>query len=92
MCQLAGSSTVAGFGVQFAAEQRKQAGFAAAVGADDADLPAGVDLDGGVDDQRAAGASEGDLAQSNHEAADYSGGLLKSCQLVSLCSNDRSFP
>jgi hypothetical protein len=42
---------IAGFGVQFVGEQREQAGFAAAVGADDADFPAGVDLDGGVDDQ-----------------------------------------
>ena len=63
--------------MQFVGEQREQAGLAAAVGADHADLPAGVDLDGSVDDQGAAGAGEGDLAQCNHEAADYSGGLLK---------------
>ena len=59
---------IAGFGVQFVGEQREEAGFAAAVGADDADLPAGVELDGGVDDQRAAGAGEGDLAEGDHEA------------------------
>lgn len=65
---------IAGFGVQFVGEQGEEAGFAAAVGANDADFPAGVDLDGGVDDERAAGAGEGDLAEGNHEAANYSGG------------------
>jgi hypothetical protein len=69
---------IAGFGVQFAGEQREQAGFAAAVGADDADLPAGVQLNGGVDNQGAADAGEGDLAEGDHEGANYSGGLLKS--------------
>ncbi len=54
--------SIAGFGMQFAGEQREQAGFTAAVGADDADFPAGVNLDGGVDDEGAAGAGEGDLA------------------------------
>ena len=83
---------VAGFGVQFVGEQREEAGFAAAVGADDADFPAGMNLDGGVDDQRAAGTGEGDLAEGDHGRANYSGGLLKSRQLVSVCSNDRSFP
>ena len=69
---------VAGFGMQFVGEQREEAGFAAAVGADDADLPAGVQLDGSVDDQRAADAGESDLAKGDHEGANYSGGLLKS--------------
>jgi hypothetical protein len=69
---------VARFGVQFAREQRKQAGFAAAVGADDTDLPAGVQLNGGVDNQGVADAGEGDLAEGDHEGANYSGGLLKS--------------
>ena len=74
---------IAGFGVQFAGEQRKQAGFAAAVGADDADLPAGVQLNGGVDNQGVADAGEGDLAEGDHEGANYSGGLLKSFASVS---------
>jgi hypothetical protein len=31
-----------------------------------------VQLDGGVDDERAAGAGEGDLAECDHEGNDYS--------------------
>lgn len=53
--------------MQFPAEQGEQARFAATVGADQTDPPAGVNLDVGVDDQRAAGAGESDLAQCNHE-------------------------
>ena len=67
-----GDFDVAGFGVQLVGEQREQAGFAAAVGADDADFPAGVELNGSVDNQWAAGAGEGDLAEGDHEAVDYS--------------------
>ncbi len=33
---------------------------------------------GGVDNQGAADAGEGDLAEGDHEGANYSGGLLKS--------------
>ncbi len=62
---------IAGFGMQFVGEQREEAGLAAAVGADDADFPAGVDLDGGIDNQWAAGAGEGNLAEGDHEGADY---------------------
>lgn len=75
---------VAGLGVQLVGEQGKEAGLPAAVGADDADFPAGMELDRGSDDQRAAGAGEGDLAEGNHEAADYSGVLLKSAHLITL--------
>ena len=49
-----GDLDVARFRVQFVGEQREEAGFAAAVGADDADLPAGVQLNRGIDNQRAA--------------------------------------
>ena len=74
---------IAGFGVQFPGEQCEQAGFAAAVGTDDTHFPAGVELDGGVDDQRTAGAGESNLAEGDHGinidlAANYSGGLIKS--------------
>jgi hypothetical protein len=34
-----------------------------------------VQLNGGIDDQRAAGAGEGDLAEGDHEADDYSGAV-----------------
>ena len=64
--------------MQFVGEQREQVGLAAAVGADDADLPAGVNLNGCVDNQRAAGAGEGDLAEGDHKGEDYIQPLLES--------------
>ena len=77
------------FGVQFAGEQREQAGLAGAVGADDADLPAGMQLDRGIDDERAAGAGESDLTEGDHEAGDYSRGLLESRHFITRRARHR---
>jgi len=41
-------------------------------------------LNRGVDHERAAGAGESNLAEGDHEAADYSGVLLKSAHLIPL--------
>ena len=54
---------VAGLGVQFAAQQREQARLAAAVRADEADPPAGVELQVGVLDQAAGAAGERELPE-----------------------------
>lgn len=63
--------------MQVTGNQGKQAGFSTAIGAHDTDLPAGMDLEAGVDNQRAAGTGESELAQGDHERQNYSGGLLE---------------
>ncbi len=60
---------VACLGVQVAAQQREQARLAAAVRADHADPPAGMDLQVGFLDQAAGAAGEGELAQLDHDGA-----------------------
>lgn len=77
--------------MQFVGKQREQAGLAATVGTNDADLPAGVQLNGGIDHQRVAGAGESDLAEGDHKAANYSCGLLKSMRYRALCRLFRRF-
>ncbi len=71
--------------MQLVGEQGEEAGLAAAVGADDADFPAGVQLDGGVDDQWAAGAGEGDLAEGDHEGGNYNEALAPAAEKLSFC-------
>ena len=53
---------IAGFLMQFAAQQGEQRGFSAAVGADQADLPAGMQLQAGVLHQQAAVAAVTQIA------------------------------
>ena len=58
---------VALVGVELVAQQGEQAGLAAAVGAGEADLPAGVDLQRGGLDEDLGTAREAQIAKTDHE-------------------------
>jgi hypothetical protein len=66
-------------GVQFAAQQRKQAGLARAVGADQADALAGVERDVGALEQRLGPPDEGDLRK-----ADQAGTMVESAGIAGI--------
>ena len=68
MRQSRGTSQSPVSALEFAAQQGEQARLAAAVGADDADPPAGVDLQRGVLDQAAHAARQGKLAELDQGA------------------------
>jgi hypothetical protein len=57
---------VAGFGVEQSAQRREQRGLAGSVRADQADPPAGVELQAGAVDQTFGAAGEDELAQEDH--------------------------
>ena len=61
-----GQADVAGVGTDFAFNQGKQAGFAAAVFADEADPAAGGDAGGGLFEQNLAAALEGEAVDFYH--------------------------
>jgi hypothetical protein len=52
--------------VQLAAQEAEQAGLAAAVGAGEADLPAGVDLQAGAFDEGLDATGEAEVAELDH--------------------------
>jgi hypothetical protein len=59
---------VAAVGMQLAAQQAEEGGLAAAVGAGEADLPAGMQLQRGAGDQRFAVAGKTEVAQQDHRS------------------------
>jgi hypothetical protein len=59
---------VAAVGMQLAAQQRKERRLAAAIGTGEADLPAGVHLQGGAGNQRVAVAGKAEVAQQDHRS------------------------
>ena len=61
-----GNFTIAAIGVKFAPQQRKQAGLTAAVGADQTDAPARMNLQRRVFDQAPGAAREREVAKLNH--------------------------
>ena len=63
-----GNFKIALLGMQFAAQEGEEGGFAAAVGADQTDLPSGVQLEAGVLDQESAVTGKSKVAQKDHVA------------------------
>ena len=61
-----GNFQVAGFLVQLATQEAEQGGLAAAVGAGQADLPAGVDLQAGAFDEGLDAAGEAKVTELDH--------------------------
>ncbi len=75
--------------VQFAGEQGEQARLAAAVGAGDADLLAGVQAEVDAFEQRAAGAGEGEVAQQDHNLLHRRGDRRGKKALLYACFFER---
>ncbi|MBV6475659.1 MAG: hypothetical protein MOGDAGHF_01213 [Rhodocyclaceae bacterium] len=75
--------------VQFAGEEREEARLAAAVGAGDAGLPAGVQAEIDAFEQRPAGAGEGEVAQQDHNSLQDEGSRPGKKALLYACLSER---
>ena len=66
---------LAGIGCDLAAQQQEQAGFAGAIGANKADMLAGMQGEIHVAQQLAGAAAQGQLGESNHDGGHFTRGV-----------------